>query len=432
VPNKKYYEIPLTRFRDVLKDKNFLFLWLGQLISNFGDRLNQMALLALVYQRNPGSEIALAKLISFTIIPVFLIGPVAGVWVDRFNRKNIMIISDILRGALVLCIPLFIIWNQMLLIYLAIFLAFSISRFFIPSKMAIIPELVSKDKLLMANTLQDTTHMIGNVVGLVVAGVIVNIRYIGAIGGFYIDAASFFISAAFIALIVQKEFKSRIDEDLRVTKEALGKSLRRSVLSELKEGIGYLVKYSNMRFVIAAFFVLMAGIGTISCVIIVFIQDAFGTATRDLGFMGMFLVGGLFLGTVLYGRFGQKLKKRQVVLMSFVASGVAIVLFTIFVDKFHNLLVAAALSALLGVMVSPIMVSTNTLTQETIPQEVRGRIFSSLEAVIHLAFLVFMFLAALIARNVDRFWILITTGMVFSVAGLVGIIWSARPRKTCP
>ena len=432
MPNKKYYEIPLTRFRDVLKDKNFLFLWLGQLISNFGDRLNQMALLALVYQRNPGSEIALAKLISFTIIPVFLIGPVAGVWVDRFNRKNIMIISDILRGALVLCIPLFIIWNQMLLIYLAIFLAFSISRFFIPSKMAIIPELVSKDKLLMANTLQDTTHMIGNVVGLVVAGVIVNIRYIGAIGGFYIDAASFFISAAFIALIVQKEFKSRIDEDLRVTKEALGKSLRRSVLSELKEGIGYLVKYSNMRFVIAAFFVLMAGIGTISCVIIVFIQDAFGTATRDLGFMGMFLVGGLFLGTVLYGRFGQKLKKRQVVLMSFVASGVAIVLFTIFVDKFHNLLVAAALSALLGVMVSPIMVSTNTLTQETIPQEVRGRIFSSLEAVIHLAFLVFMFLAALIARNVDRFWILITTGMVFSVAGLVGIIWSARPRKTCP
>ena len=123
----------MTRFRDVLTNKNFLFLWLGQVISNFGDRLNQMALVALVYQRNPGSEIALAKLISFTIIPVFLVGPIAGAWVDRLNRKKIMMISDILRGILVLSIPICIRANQILLVYLAIFITFSLSRFFIPS-----------------------------------------------------------------------------------------------------------------------------------------------------------------------------------------------------------------------------------------------------------------------------------------------------------
>ena len=154
-----------------------------------------MALVALVYQRNPGSEIALAKLISFTIIPVFLVGPIAGAWIDRLNRRKIMVIADILRGALVLSIPLFIMAKQILLVYLAIFLTFSISRFFIPSKMALIPEIVPKEKLLVANALNDTTHMIGNVVGLVVAGVIVNIAFIGAIGGFYIDAATFFVSA---------------------------------------------------------------------------------------------------------------------------------------------------------------------------------------------------------------------------------------------
>src|SRR3989338_2377249 len=195
----------VTKFTDVLKNKNFLFLWLGQLISNFGDRLTQMALVALIYQQHPGSEIALAKLISFTIIPVFLIGPIAGAWVDRLNKKNIMIISDVLRGALVLMIPFFITTRQILPIYLVIFLVFSISRFFIPSKMAIIPDLVTKDKLLVANTLQDTTHMIGNVVGLVVAGVIVNMQYVGAIGGFYIDSATFFISAAFITMIAYEK-----------------------------------------------------------------------------------------------------------------------------------------------------------------------------------------------------------------------------------
>ncbi len=410
----------MARFRDVLKNKNFLFLWLGQVISNFGDRLNQMALVALVYQRNPGSEIALAKLISFTIIPVFLIGPIAGVWVDRLNKKNIMVISDILRGLLVLSIPLFISINQILLVYLVIFIIFSISRFFIPSKMAIIPDLVSKDKLLVANTLQDTTHMIGNVVGLVVAGIIVNIRCIGAIGGFYIDAATFFVSAILIAMIAKKEFVKGVRDDLMTTKMALEKSIRKSILAEVKDGLKYLATYNDMHFIIYVFFLLMAGIGTISCVIIVFIQDAFSTSTRDLGLMAMFLVAGLFLGTLFYGRFCQRIQKRRAISFSFFASGIFIILFTIFVNHYPNLFMAGFLAGMLGMAVSPIMASTNTLTHETIPEAARGRTFSSLEAVIHLAFLIFMFLAAYIARYVDRLWILIIVGAVFSICGIVG------------
>ncbi|MBI5124279.1 MAG: MFS transporter, partial [Candidatus Omnitrophica bacterium] len=273
----------MTRFRDVLKDKNFFCLWLAQVISNFGDRLNQMALVALVYQRTPGNTVALAKLISFTIIPVFLIGPIAGAWVDRLNKRNVMIISDLLRGALVFFIPLFILSNQIIPIYLAVFLTFSLSRFFIPSKMAIIPDLVPKDKLLVANTLVDTTHMLGNVMGLVVAGMIVNIRSIGAIGGFYIDSASFFVSAFLIAMMAKKWFVKDVREGLKVTKEALENSIRKSIFEEIKEGIRYLKKYDAMHFIVYAFFILMAGLGAISCVIIVFIQESFGTATLDLG-----------------------------------------------------------------------------------------------------------------------------------------------------
>ncbi|MDP3804709.1 MAG: MFS transporter [Candidatus Omnitrophota bacterium] len=413
----------MTRFRDVLKNRNFMFLWLGQVISNFGDRLNQMALVALVYQRNPGSEIALAKLISFTIIPVFIIGPIAGAWVDRLNRRNIMIISDVLRGALVLSIPLFIKFNQILPVYLVIFIVFSISRFFIPSKMAIIPEIVSKEKLLVANTLNDATHMIGNVVGFVVAGIIVNIAYIGAIGGFYIDSATFFISAALIALMTQREFIRGVRSDLQTTGHALKSSLKTvSIFSEIREGLKFIVRYSNMRFVIYVFFLLMAGLGTISCVIIVYIQRAFGTSTRDLGFLGMFLVGGLLAGSVLYGKLGQNVDRRKAINLSFITTGIFIILFALFVSRYPNLLLAGAISALLGMAVSPIMVSTNTLIHETIPDEIRGRVFSSLEAVIHLAFLVFMFVAAFAAKFVDRFWILIAAGTVFGLCGLIGAV----------
>lgn len=420
----------MARFRDVLKNRNFLFLWLGQVISNFGDRLNQMALVALVYQRTPGSAMALAKLISFTMIPVFLIGPIAGVWVDRLDKRKVMIISDILRGVLVFSIPLFIIANQILPIYLIVFLTFSISRFFIPSKMAIIPDLVSKDKLLLANTLSDATHMIGNVVGLVVAGIIVNIRYVGAVGGFYIDAASFFISAILLGLIIKGERGRGAREDIIETTKALEDSFRRSIFAEIREGLKHLITYSDMRFIVAAFFLLMAGIGTVSCVVIVFIQDAFGTATRDLGFLGMWLVAGLFMGTLAYGRFGQRVSKRMVVYASFAASGAAIVLFSLIVRQYPNILMAWTLAAVLGMSLSPIMISMNTLTQEVIAEEVRGRIFSSLEAVIHLAFLAFMFLAAYMSRYIGRLWILIAAGMCFFVCGLFGIVRESKKKTT--
>ncbi len=417
----------MTHFRDVLANRNFLFLWLGQVISNFGDRLNQMALVALVYLKNPGSEIALAKLISFTIIPVFIVGPIAGVWVDRLNRRKIMVISDILRGAIVLAIPFFIKADQILLVYLAIFLVFSISRFFIPSKMALIPELVPKDKLLAANALSDTTHMIGNVVGLVVAGVIINIAFIGAIGGFYIDSVTFFISALLIAMIAKDGLGGHVKEDLVITGKALENSLRRTIFSEIKEGLKYIAKYSDMRFVVYVFFLLMAGVGTISCVIIVFIQSAFGTSTRDLGFLGMFLVGGLFVGSMLYGKFCCDIPKRKAINLSFAASGIAIILFTVVVNSHPSLLWGGILVGLLGFTISPIMVTTNTLAHETMPEEIRGRIFSSLEAVIHLAFLVFMFVAAYAAKFIDRFWIIIAVGVIYFICGAARFITSLRP-----
>jgi MFS family permease len=233
-------------------------------------------------------------------------------------------------------------------------------------------------------------------------------------------------------MIAHSGANRHVKEDLIETTKALESSFRRSILREIKEGLKILVEYSNMRFIVAVFFLLMAGIGAVSCVIIVFIQDAFGTSTRDLGFLGMFLVGGLFLGTMLYGKFGQRIPKRRIVYLSFILSGLFVMLFTFFVDRFPNILVAGALSGLLGVAVSPMMSSTNTLTHETIPEEVRGRIFSSLEAVIHLAFLVFMFVAAFAARYIDRFWILIAVGVLFSAGGITGMALGMRKRATSP
>ena len=193
----------MSKFTEVLKNRNFFFLWLGQIISQLGDRLDQMALIAFVYLRAPGSTLEIAKILSFTIIPVFLIGPLAGVYVDRWDRRRTMYICDFLRAILVLTIPLFLFYTKtMFPIYLIIFIVFSIGRFFVPAKLSIIPDLVEKKDLLMANSLVNITGMIAAILGFGISGVLV--EWLGAKSGFYLDALSFLVSGVLIFLIAKK------------------------------------------------------------------------------------------------------------------------------------------------------------------------------------------------------------------------------------
>jgi len=412
----------MIRFRDVLKERNFFCLWLGQIVSNFGDRLNQMALIGFVSQRMPRSTYELAKLMLFIIIPVFVIGPVAGAYVDRWNRRRIMIISDVLRGFLVLLIPYCILnFKSNIPVYLVVFLIFSITRFFVPSKMAIIPTLVSKEKLLIANSLSDTTYMIATVLSIGLAGILVKLA--GVMGGFFIDSGSFFFSALLISLIRPKDYSTGhgYRQDFKLVGKAVGSALKKPVWAQVKDGMLFIVSYPKARFVMNMLFLLMAGAGAIFCVIIVFIQEKFGTLTTDLGLLGMFLGIGLLFGSLLYGRFGQRFDKQKVILLSFVLGGLGIASFALIVPRFPRYRAAGLLSVFIGTVLSPIIISINTLIHETIPDEMRGRIFSSQEIVIHLAFLLFMFLTAILAEYIDRMWILVGCGALFSLIGVLGL-----------
>ncbi|MBI4336176.1 MAG: MFS transporter [Candidatus Omnitrophica bacterium] len=413
----------MTRFRDILKERNFFCLWLGQIVSNFGDRLNQMALIGLVSQKAPHSTYELAKLMLFVVVPVFVIGPVAGAYVDRWNRRHIMIISDIARGLLVLLIPFFILKFQSTTpIYIVVFLIFSITRFFLPSKMAIIPSLVSRDKLLIANSLSDTTYMIATVLSIGLAGFLV--KFAGITGGFFIDSASFFFSALLIFLIKpnnNSNAKHGYREDFKLVGEAAQRAIRKSVWTQVKDGLRFIFSFPKARFVINILFLLMAGAGAIFCVIIVFIQEKFGTLTTDLGILGMFLGAGLLFGSLIYGRFGQRFNKQKVILFSFIIGGLGVLAFALVVPQFPRYRIAGLLGVFTGAALSPIIISINTLIHETIPDEMRGRIFSSQEIVIHLAFLVFMFITAVLAEYIDRQWILAGCGAIFSLIGIGGL-----------
>lgn len=400
-------------------------MWLAQIISQFGDRINQMALIGLVAGRAPGSAMELAKILSFTIIPVFIVGPVAGVYVDRWDRRTTLFICDFLRALLIISIPaVFISSGSMVPIYVVVFLSFCLSRFYVPAKMSIVPDIVEAKDLLPANSLVTMTGMIAFVLGCALGGFIV--EKIGPAGGFVFDAATFFISGLLIVSL-SKDVRFSINKaDFIDASRELILNIQKSVMAELKEGIGYLVNHRDIRFIIHMLFVLFSAAGAIYVVIIIFIQEALGSITRDLGILAVFLGAGLFGGAFLYGKWGEKFSKLKTIFFCLIFGGVMLVLFASLVQRIQSIFLASLLAVLLGMIAGPIFIAANTIIHQVSAHNMRGKVFSSLEVVIHSAFLVAMFVSSFLAEYVAPYGILIGVGVIFSIVGLTGFLTSKK------
>jgi len=412
----------MARFREVLRNRNFFLLWMGQIISQLGDRLGQMALIAFVYLRAPGSTLQIAKILSFTIIPVFIVGPLAGVYVDRWDRRRTMFACDFLRSLLVLAIPLFLFYTKSLApVYLIIFIAFSIGRFFVPAKLSIIPDLVDKKDLLIANSLVNTTGMIAATLGFGISGVLV--EWLGAKSGFYLNSLTFLISGTFIFLISKKFV---VAMDFKKIGQEIMEVIRKSVFQEIKDGVFYFIRKKDIRFTAGIIFALWSALGAVYVVIIVFVQNTLHSTTKDLGLLVMFLGIGLFLGSLVYGRFGQRIAHYKVIFASLVLSGIMLDIFALGIYNYPNFAMAALLALCLGLTIAPIMIASNTIIHSVSDNDMLGKIFSSFEIVMHLGFLAFMFISSMLAERFSHLLILVIVGGLLSLLGLVNLFFNRK------
>ena len=409
----------MLEFLKAKSNRSFLRLWLAQLISQFGDRITQMALIGMIAERAPGSALGLAKLLSFTIIPVFIVGPLAGVYVDRWDKRQTLLYCDIFRGGLVLLIPfIFIFWHSLIPTYIIVFLMFCFSRFYVPAKMSIIPNLVEEKHLVVANSLMTTTGMIAFVLGCSLGGFLVD--WFGARGGFIVDAVTFFVSGALV-LSIPRDFHFRLDRQQLIETGQEVLRIKRSITRELKEGLRYLVDNRGIRFVIYMLFTLLSAAGAVYVVIIVFVQESFHSVTKDLGILAVFLGVGLFLGAISYGRWAKRVHWYKTIFLCLIAGGVMMTVFASLVHAYPNLLVSALLALLLGVVIGPIFIAANTIAQVVSTEAMRGKVFASLEIVIHFAFLVAMLASSILSEFIPRFWILVGVGVAFTGIGLWGL-----------
>ncbi|MDD5775554.1 MAG: MFS transporter, partial [Candidatus Omnitrophica bacterium] len=232
--------------------------------------------------------------------------------------------------------------------------------------------------------------------------------------GFYLDAASFLVSGACI-FFISKKIKARLD--LAAVSKEIVKVIKQSVFAEMKDGILYFVKTRAIRLTAGIIFLLWSALGAVYVVIIVFVQRTLHSATKDLGFLIMFLGIGLFLGSLVYGRFGEKISRYKIIFICLIASGIMVMGFTIGVQRYPCFAFAALLALLLGLCISPIMIASNTIIHDSSAHHMLGKIFSSLEIVMHLAFLIFMFVSSILADRIPPGNILISVGIIVGITG---------------
>jgi len=402
------------------KSRDFFRFWFSQLLSQFGDRVYQMALVGLMAVRHPGSVMEMAKLLSFTIIPVFIVGPIAGVYIDRWDRRTTLFVCDFIRCVLVLFAAFYLvrlpdIWPM----YAVVFVIFSLSRFYVPAKMSFIPEMVHEDDLHIANSLSTTTGMIALVLGALLGGLIV--EYTGSTGGFCWGAVGYFLSGVLVFTVstLRRRLPNK-SEIIAGTQKML--QSQKTVWHEMLDGIRYIRSQKEIGFIFWMMAILFSAAGAIYVVIIVFIQQAFHSVTKDLGFLAVPLGIGLFLGSMAYGKWGARITAFKVIFWSLISGGFMVVLFASMVESTHNRLLALGLSLVLGFVIGPAVIAANTVVNKVCDMEMSGKVFAALEFVMYLAFLLAMMASSFLSEHIARVWILAAVGGLFMVVGAAGLL----------
>uniref|UniRef100_A0A7C6A9C7 MFS transporter n=1 Tax=candidate division WOR-3 bacterium TaxID=2052148 RepID=A0A7C6A9C7_UNCW3 len=436
---------PTSQFLSVLRLRRFMIFSISQAISLFGDKLDYMALLAMiayfgkVYQWEQAR--ALSYLSVIITLPTIIFGPVAGILIDRWNRAKVMITCDTARALLVIAIPLLILkTGNLIFVYTIAFLVFLFGLFFNTCRLSVIPNLVSPRRLLAANSFINFIGRVSTFFGMFLGGIIVDWQIWRKIGiqqsftaGFYLDSLTYWISV--IALIIiyphlakgqtRLEFSSIQNPKNNTTTDGLPLSL----FQDLKQAYLVIRKIPQVLFVYASILILVVLGAAVFVLFIPIIQSVpaqlgFGLGTKGVGFVGAIGSIGLVLSSMTYGVIGHRIKKRDVILGGFLILGIIAILLALF----KTFVPVIPLAFLAGFLLSPIFIAQDTLLHEYVPPAARGRIFSTREWLLHLSFAVSAFLIGQLTLFFQKRLLFLIIGIFIVLLSIFGF-FATRQRQ---
>jgi MFS family permease len=392
-------------------NRSYRFLWLGQVFSLAGDWFNVIATATLIQQLT-GSSAHVGWLFAIRMLAPFLVSPFAGVVADRFDRRKVLIVSDILRAAVVLGFLVVDEPDEVWLLYALTFVQLALSGFFFPAYRALLPQVAAKHELGTAIALGSATWSTMLAAGAVTGGLVAGM--FGVYPAFVIDALTFVVSVGFLCLVRPAARESA----------PVGGGLRASIQQYL-DGWRYLRRHVDIALVAlqkAANTLLVAGAFQVVQVALteqVFVIGEGGSTS--LGIMWSTVGIGTGIGPILVRRYtGDDPRRLRVALaISYFVTGTGLVLVA-FAGSFPVALVGALLR---GVGAGVNWVFSTQLLLTLVPDRVRGRVFSTEFAVLTLC----SSAGSAVAGQALEVSSLGIQGTLLCMAGLVvvpGVLWS--------
>jgi len=350
----------------LLRHRNFTLLWFGQLVSMLGDWVLFVALPFYVYNLT-GSILATGGIFITQTLPSVLLGSLAGVWVDRWDRRRTLIYADLARATLLLLLLTVRSREGLWLIYLTAFGESAISQFFYPAKGAIIPHLVDARELLPANALDALSTNLTRLIGPSLGGVLMGA--VGLPGVVLVDAATYLMSGTLIAFISPPTGRPGERRVPAIPTTSGWLNLWRDWLEGLR-----LVK--RELWLTALFLVngtVMLAEGIINALFVVFVKDVLQGGGLEFGWLMTVRGLGSLVGGFLVGYAGKRLAPTHIVVLGALATGV------LFLVMFNLAALPAVLTlfALSGVSWVPYAVSLQTMLQSGVGDRYRGRILGT-------------------------------------------------------
>lgn len=376
-------EPKIGRARDALRHADFRRLLAMRLVSQTADGFIQAALVAsLAFSPDKQTTAAgFAAASAVVIVPFSLIGPFAGVFIDRWSRRRIMVVAPLLRAApvfLVLLSPT----REAVLFYAGALWVTSVNRFFLSTAQAVVPRLVPLEDLLAANSVATVGGTVALLVGVFSGGLAADAWGNGAI-----------VTLAALAWLVTSAVAARIRSDLRPhqlpeSPELVRHQLRR-VAMEFAEGMRDIARTPRAVGPIASISVDQMGQGLVLVLALVVFRERFGEGIGSFSW----LIGaggvGVFLGLVTVARLDARYPRPRIVAGSFVLGGIALLGVALFLNRWTVLLA----SFVVGLSFAWKKVPIDTMVQEAVPDGLRGRVF----AVYDVAYNLSRLLAAVLA-----------------------------------
>jgi CRP-like cAMP-binding protein/sugar phosphate permease len=356
----------------IFRHRDFSLLWLAQLISTAGSALTDLAAGIWVY-RETGSALAVALTLMATAIPSLVVGLLAGVYVDRHDRKRILVVTCLVQAVIVAFIAAVVEFDSIIGLYALLLLNAGVKQFFDPAHDSLIPEIASDEELAGANAFLSIAAFGSTAIGFAGAGLLAST--VGLTWAFILDALSFVVCAGLIALMGRYPMPTP-DDEASVS----------VIAANLRIGIGTLFGTPIIRslFVVGAFMFVSFGLWNV--LLLPFSIEVLGATEFEYGLQEGLTSVGFVVGSLLMARFSRLLPEPAWIVVSLVGMGIIGLAYA----TATSVPLAILYVTISGLLQPPSSISRQVLLQRHTPREVRGRVFSAFYVMRDVVFLLGM------------------------------------------